>query len=86
MVVSICVISTLELGKQMVRQQHRHSELIQSAEDMWKLFQQISTTTVVVLEKIPDHRLPSHFFTPFTKEESHNIFEFLYCTQWNCTL
>jgi hypothetical protein len=27
------------IGKQMVRQQHRHSELIQSAEDIWKLFQ-----------------------------------------------
>jgi hypothetical protein len=52
------------IGKQMVRQQHRHI-LIQSAEDIWKLFQKISNTTAVVLEEIPDHTLPSHFFISF---------------------
>jgi len=50
------------IGKQMDRQQHRQ-KLIQSAEDIWKLFQKISNTTVVVLKKIPERILPSHFFT-----------------------
>jgi hypothetical protein len=50
------------IGKQMVRQQRRH-KLIQSAEDIWKPFQKISNKTVVAFEEIPEHILPSHFFT-----------------------
>jgi hypothetical protein len=64
------------IGKQMVRQQHHH-KLIKNAEDIWKLSQKISNTTVVVLEEISDRTRSSHFFT-FHEGGSHNIRTFIF--------
>jgi len=63
------------IGKQMVREQHRH-KLTQSAEDIWKLFQNIINWTVAVLEE--SQFLQCLDISSFSsKEGSNNIRTFI---------
>jgi hypothetical protein len=62
------------VGKQKLRADFRLNP-IQEDEDIWRVFSQLSNTTVIVLKSIPKREVPSKFFS-FEKGGISKYYEF----------
>jgi pullulanase/glycogen debranching enzyme len=48
-------------GKQKLRRDF-NGKLIETPEDIASVFAQLNNTTITILDEIPDHTIPKHFF------------------------